>query len=75
MQLDGLQAMLCHAGQGNLVYIYLVSAPVPRGHDGQPKRHPCPGQISRDWVSEEVHGIRSGQVAGRVWNDLGRHSF
>lgn len=55
--------MLCYMGQGNLVYIYLVGAPVPRGYDRQPKSHPGPGQVSRDWISEEMHGIGSGQVA------------
>lgn len=62
-------------GRGILVYIYLVGAPVPCGHDRQPESHPGPGQISRDWVSEEVHCIGSGQVAGSVGNNLGWHGF
>lgn len=73
--MPGAQATLCYMGQGILVYIYLVGAPVPRGHDGQPKSHPGPGQISRDRVSEKVHRIRSGQVTGSVGNDLGWHGF
>lgn len=53
--------------------MYLVGAPVPSGQYGEPQRHSRPGQVSRDGVSEQVHGILAGQVTRTVGNDLPGH--
>lgn len=52
---------------------YLVRAPVPGGQDGDTQSHARPGQVSRDGVPEQVHGVLSGQVAGAVGDDLAGH--
>ncbi len=54
--------------------MYLVRAPVPGGQYGEAQSHAGPGQVSSDSVSEQVHGVLTGQVAGTVGNDLTGHS-
>lgn len=57
-------------GKG-LLCNYLVSAPVPRGQDGQAQSHARPGQVSGDGIPEEMHRVLPGQVASCVGDNLG----
>lgn len=55
------------------VCVYLVRAPVPGGQYSESQSHAGPGQVSSDGVSEQVHGVLTGQVASAVGDDLAWH--
>lgn len=63
-------------GEGGTVNPHLVRAPVPGGHDGQAEGHPSPREVPGVGVSEHVHGICPGHMAGGIgdgpgWDGLG----
>lgn len=58
-------AVGCLRGKG---FLYLISAPAPKSQHGEAKYKSRPRNVTCDWVPEQMEGIRTWEVTGRVWD-------
>lgn len=49
-------------------FLYLVGAPAPKGQHRETKYKARPRNVSGDWIPEQMKGICTWQVTGRVWD-------
>lgn len=49
-------------------FLYLVSAPAPKSQHREAKYKARPRNVSCDWIPEQVKGICTWEVTGRVWD-------
>lgn len=49
-------------------FLYLVRAPAPKSQHREAKYKARPRNVSCDWIPEQMKGIRTWEVTGRVWD-------